>query len=321
MKIKRCWVLLMLVTFSAMAAARITDQEYWSPLAKITAANGTETIRLRNAHDQDSSIIKKNGSSKEMTSIDSDNSVFSGTNYVGNAFWLVTTTNTVRYGEHIGAENGLPPRFCITVLNSEGKILEFAATTNTIEDISSGANTSGVYMRFRSSGVPTYFTYVIFSQLGPCIKNSEMFIPLGLSTVDSFYMTEEDVGKTELAALVDGNGDLAKRLSMYYVVCEGNIPMEMAWLHIGAMLGNDVCRHNLAFLKEEEGATEKAMFHFPPEEVEGFTQRVDKNPDDLVAVFFLFKHYESSGDSEHASKYADLLRKKKANKCPLDTIK
>lgn len=150
----------------------------------------------------------------------------------------------------------------MVVFDSEGQILEFAGTTNMSEIISSEANASGVYMRFRRSGVPSYFTFVIFSQLGPFSENGEMFLPLGLSSVDSFYMTEEDVAKSELAALVDGNGALAERLSKYYTVCEQNTPMELAWLHIGAVLGNDVCRYNLAFSKEHHGATEKEMFIF-----------------------------------------------------------
>ena len=321
MKIK-ILLLLVLTTSSSIALTRITDQEYWSPVAKNTAKNALEAIRLYHAHDQDFAKINNDHDSKKVTSIKNGVSVLSGTNGMGNAFWLVSSTNAApRYGEYIGAGNGLPPRFCMAVFDSEGEIFEFAATTNTVEDISSGVNASGVYMRFRKSGVPSYFTYVIFSQLGPCSENSEMFIPLGLSSVDSFYMTEEAVVKAELAVLVDGNGALAERLSKYYDVCELNKPMGMAWLYIGAVLGNDVCRYNLAFSKEHHGATEKEMFHFLPEEVECYVRRLDKNAGDVVAMYFLFKHYEFSGDSEKASKYADMLRNVGINELLFDAIK
>jgi len=323
MKIKKLLFLLMLTMSSSMAIARITDQEYWSPVAKITAKNGLEAIRLYNDYDPDCAKIKKDDDSKKLVSSKNGVRVLSGTNGIGNAFWLVSSTNAVpiRYGEHVGAENGFPPRFCMAVFDSDGQILEFAGTTNMIDIFSSGADASGVYMRFRRSGVPSYFTFVIFSQLGPCCENSEMFRPLGLSSVDSFYMTEEAVAKSELAALVDGNGALAERLSKYYAVCEQNTPLEQAWLHIGAVLGNDVCRSNLAYDKEHHGLTEKAMFHFLPEEVEWYGQRHDKNPDDVVAMFFLLKHYESSGDRENALKYADMLRKVKIHEILFNTIK
>lgn len=311
MKNEKLLLFLVLTVFSSMALARITDQEFWTPVARITAKNGLEAIRLCNAQDS-------NG-----TNINNGAELLSGTNGMGNPFWLIASTNSpaIRYGEHVSAENGLPSRFCMAVFDSEGQQLEFAGTTNTIENIISGANASGVYMKFRRPGVPSYFTFVIFSQVGPCSDNRKMFLPLGLTSVDSFYMTEEAVANAELAVLVDGNGALAERLSKYYVVCEQNKPMEMAWLHIGAVLGNDVCRNNLAFIKEHHGATEKAMFHFLPEEIGWYGQRHSKNPDDVVAMFFLFKSYESSGDRENAIKYADRLRENIIHDLLLPTLK
>ena len=242
---------------------------------------------------------------------------------MGNAFWLVSSTNAaaIRYGEYIGAENDFPPRFCMAVFDSEGKMFEFVATTNIIGKIASDDDAGGVYMRFRRSGAPSYFTCVIFSQFGPCNENSEMFRKLGLSSVDSFYMTEEAVAKAELGALVDGEGALAQRLSMYYVVCEQNTPMNLLWLYVGNVLGNDVCRNNLAYDKNNHGVTEETMFRFLPADVKWYGQRYAENPDDIVAAFFLLKHYESSGDRENASKYAAILKKEKINELLLKSIK
>lgn len=113
MKIGNLLFLLVLTMSSSMAIARITDQEYWNPVAKITAKNGLETIRLYNAYDQDCAKINNDDDSKILVSIKNAVRVLSGTNGMGNAFWLVASTNAapIRYGEHIGAENGFPSRF------------------------------------------------------------------------------------------------------------------------------------------------------------------------------------------------------------------